>query len=169
MKNVIAIIAALPLAVFAQQQGREAFMQQQAYAEMQRVSQQIDVLQNNFDELHRRVLKLEGGGDTRALKAEVESLKATVADLKKQVAGMRGEIVSDLSTRIAKIQKESAPPPPPPQKKVVIGPHQEYEVQAGDTLSLISQAFGCSVKKIKEMNNLKNDNLRIGQKLMLPK
>ena len=169
MKNVIAIIAALPLAAFAQQQGREAFMQQQAYAEMQRVSQQIDVLQNNFDELHRRVLKLEGGGDTRGLKAEVESLKATVADLKKQVAGMRGEIVSDLSTRIAKIQKESAPPPPPPQKKVVIGPHQEYEVQAGDTLSLISQAFGCPVKKIKEMNNLKNDNLRIGQKLMLPK
>lgn len=169
MKKAIVVMAALPLAALAQQQGRDAFMQQQAYAEMQRVSQQIDVLQNNFEELHRRVGRLEGGGDTRGLRAEIESLKATVADLKKQVAGMRGEIVSDLSTRIAKIQKESAPPPPPPTKKVVIGPHQEYEVQPGDTLSLISQAFGCSVKKIKEMNNLKNDNLRIGQKLMLPK
>ena len=169
MKKTIVAIAALPFAVLAQSHGREAFMQQQAYAEMQRVSQQIDVLQNNFEELHRRVVRLEGGGDTRGLRAEIESLRATVAELKRQVAGMRGEIVSDLSTRIAKIQKESAPPPPPPPKKVVIGPHQEYEVQAGDTLSLISQAFGCSVKKIREMNNLKNDNLRIGQKLMLPK
>ena len=51
----------------------------------------------------------------------------------------------------------------------MIGPHQEYTVQSGDTLSLIAQAFNTSVSKIKEMNGLKSDNLRIGQKLNLPK
>ena len=64
------------------------------------------------------------------------------------------------------------PPPPPPKPtvtKIVIGPHQEYTVQSGDTLSLIAQAFDTTVAKIKVMNGLKNDNLRIGQKLKLPK
>ena len=64
----------------------------------------------------------------------------------------------------------SAPAPKPIEtRKVVIGPHQEYTVQSGDTLSLIAQAFNTSVSKIKEMNGLKSDNLRIGQKLNLPK
>ena len=60
------------------------------------------------------------------------------------------------------------PPPPPQPKQVVVGPHREYTVKSGDTLSLIAEAFGTTVSKIKEMNRLKNDNLRIGQKLMLP-
>ena len=148
--------------VFAQ--GRDNFIQQQAYAEMQRVSGQVDVLQTNLNDLQTRVGKLERGGDTQALRQEIESLKATVADLKRQLQSQRGEIVKDLSGRLAKMQ----PPPPPPPKKVVIGPHQEYVVQSGDTLSLISQAFNVPVKKIKEMNNLKSDNLRVGQKLNLP-
>ena len=164
-----ALVAASVACTGVHAQGRDAFLNQQAYAEMQRVSSQIDVLQNNFDELQRRVSRLEGRNESAALKAEVESLKATVAELRRQLSSQRGEIVKDLSAKIVKIQKESAPPPPPPPQKVVIGPHQEYVVQSGDTLSLISQAFNCPVRKIKEMNGLKNDNLRIGQKLMLPK
>ena len=145
MRMKIAAMAAAGLAaVGAFAQGRESFVHQQAYAEMQRVSSQIDVLQS-------------------------KSLRNAVAELRKQLAAQRGEIVKDLSAKIVKIQKDSAPPPPPPPQKVVIGPHQEYVVQSGDTLSLISQAFNCPVRKIKEMNGLKNDNLRVGQKLMLPK
>lgn len=164
---VIAIVGMIASSAVAQHNDRDAFIRQQAYAEMQRVASQIDVLQNNFDELQRRVSRLEGRNESAGLRAEVESLKTTVAELRRQLSSQRGEIVRDLSAKIVKIQKESAPPPPP--QKVVIGPHQEYVVQSGDTLSLISQAFNCPVKKIKEMNGLKNDNLRIGQKLMLPK
>ncbi len=167
MKIQLMALALVPLAAVAQHNDRDAFIRQQAYAEMQRVASQIDVLQNNFDELQRRVSRLEGRNESAGLRAEVESLKTTVAELRRQLSSQRGEIVRDLSAKIVKIQKESAPPPPP--QKVVIGPHQEYVVQSGDTLSLISQAFNCPVKKIKEMNGLKNDNLRIGQKLMLPK
>ena len=170
MKMKIMAMATAGAAVMtAFSQGRDVFVQQQAYAEMQRVASQIDVLQSNFDELQRRVSRLEGRNESAGLRAEVESLKATVAELRRQLAAQRGEIVKDLSAKIVKIQKDATPPPPPPPHKVVIGPHQEYVVQSGDTLSLISQAFNCPVRKIKEMNNLKNDNLRIGQKLMLPK
>ena len=153
-------------------QGKENFMQQQAYAEMQRVSGQVDVLQSNLGDLQRRIGALEGGGDaSKGVRQELDALKASIAELRREMQSMRGEIVKDLSGKMVQIQKQMQPPPAPKPTvtKVVIGPHQEYTVQSGDTLSLISQAFGTSVSKIKEMNNLKSDNLRVGQKLNLPK
>ena len=155
--------------VMAYGQGREGFMQQQAYAEMQRVSGQVDVLQSNLGDLQRRVGALEGGGDSRGIRQELDALKAAVAELRRELQSQRGEIVKDLSGRIAKMQTAAPAPRPVETKKVVIGPHQEYTVQSGDTLSLIAQAFNTTVGKIREMNNLKGDNLRVGQKLNLPK
>jgi len=149
-------------------QSRENFMQQQAYAEMQRVSGQVDVLQTNLSDVQRRLGKLEGGGDARSMRQEIDALKASVADLRREMQSLRGEIVKDLSGRIAKMQT-SAPASKPMEKKVVLGPHVEYTVQSGDTLSLIAQAFNTTVPKIKEMNNLKGNNLKVGQKLNLPK
>jgi len=40
-------------------------------------------------------------------------------------------------------------------------------VKGGDYLGKIARRYGCSVKKIKQWNNLKNDKIRIGQKLIL--
>ena len=157
--------------VMAYGQGREGFMQQQAYAEMQRVSGQVDVLQSNLGDLQRRVGALEGGGNSKGIRQELDALKASIAELRREMQNMRGEIVRDLSGKMVQIQKQMQPPPAPKPTttKVVIGPHQEYTVQSGDTLSLIAQAFNTSVGKIKEMNSLKGDNLRVGQKLNLPK
>ena len=42
-----------------------------------------------------------------------------------------------------------------------------YKVQAGDTLSGISRKQGVTVAQIKKLNNLRSDNLRIGQHLKL--
>lgn len=148
--------------------GREAFMRQQAYAEMQRVSSQIDALQSNFDELQRRVAQLERGRDTRELQAEIEGLKATIAELRRELSSQRGEIVKDLSKRIANMQPKDPPPPPPSRQTVLSGPTSTYTVASGDSLYLIAKAFNTSVGKLREMNNLKHDNLRIGQKLIVP-
>ena len=155
-------------------QGREDFMRQQAYAEMQRVSGQVDVLQSNIGELQRRVGKLEGGGDTRGIRQEIEALKASVAELRREMRSMRGEIVRELSGKVAAVMKQNTPPPPPapvqrPQKPAYSGPCKEYVVESGDTLSVIADAFGTTVPKLREMNGLKGDNLRIGQKLLVPK
>ena len=170
IRKMVAIGVAFGCAM-AYGQGRESFMQQQAYAEMQRVSGQVDVLQSNLGDLQRRVGALEGGGDSRGIRQELDALKASIAELRREMQNMRGEIVRDLSGKMVQIQKQMQPPPAPKPTttKVVIGPHQEYTVQSGDTLSLIAQAFNTSVGKIKEMNGLKGDNLRVGQKLNLPK
>ncbi len=151
-------------------QAKDNFLQQQAYAEMQRVSGQVDVLQSNLNDLQKRVGALEGGGDAKGIRQELDSLRESVAELRRMIQNQRGEIVKDLSGRIAKISaSQPAPAPKPVEKRVVIGPHKEYVVQSGDTLSLIAQAFGTTVPKIREMNDLKNDNLRIGQKIKVPK
>ena len=171
--TIMAIVALSSVAAFAQAPGgRDAFVQQQAYAEMQRVSGQIDVLQNNIDEIAQRLAKLEranASDDTGALNSRIAALEASVASLRRELQQQRGEIVKDLSSRIAKIPQ---PKPQPSQPKatpaVSNGPHREYVVAAGDNLWLIARAFNTSVGKIREMNDLKSDSLKVGQKLILP-
>ena len=43
-----------------------------------------------------------------------------------------------------------------------------YTVQKGDTLSAISKAFNVTVDELKQINNLKNNLIRVGQKLLIP-
>jgi peptidoglycan endopeptidase LytF len=43
----------------------------------------------------------------------------------------------------------------------------EYIVKKGDTLYELARTYGVSVDRIKEYNNLRNNNLRVGQRLVL--
>ena len=150
---------------------RDAFLKQQAVAEMQRVSAQVDVLATNQEELSDRLRKTEAmKAEIDSLRAEVAALKGAISELRREMGGQRDEIVRDLSKKIASMQ----PPAPKggnttPSKPRPTGPCYEYTVQSGDTLSLISKAFGTTVQKIKDMNGMKGDALKIGQKLNVPK
>ncbi len=170
---VVVATACLAVCAAAKAQGKDDFMRQQAYAEMQRVSGQVDVLQSNLSDLQRRISRLEGGGDAKGLRQEIDALKAEVAGLRRELQSQRGEIVRDLSGRIAKIQAASTPPPPPPPprpaKPAYTGPCKEYVVESGDTLSVIASAFNTKVSVLRSMNNLKSDNLRVDQKILVPK
>jgi len=147
--------------------GREAFLRQQSYEQMQRVSGQVDVLESNQNALAERVSRLErGGGEVAALKAEIDALRAELARLRSDMQNQRREIVSDIVKKIPKPEPASRPVADPTPSHS--GPREEYVVQPGDTLSLISQAFGTTVKSIKEMNGLKSDALRVGQRLVVP-
>ena len=48
------------------------------------------------------------------------------------------------------------------------GATKEYAVQNGDTLGKIAYANGITIKCLKDMNGLKSNNIRIGQKLKVP-
>ena len=150
--------------------GRDAFLKQQAVAEMQRVSAQVDVLAANQEELAERLRKSESvKSEIESIRAEVAALKGALAELRREMQGQREEIVRDLSKKIVSMQPPPAPKQPPTKKPAYSGPCYEYTVQSGDTLSLIAKAFGSSVPKIKEMNGLKSDALKVGQKLNIPK
>jgi len=140
------------------------YMAQQAYDETRRLAGQVDVIQNNVDDHAARLSKLEHGNGNAALQARVAALEASNAELRRKIENLRNEIVADLTKKIKSIQQTPAPAPKP----VVTGPCKEYVVQSGDTLSLIAEAFNTKVSTLRQMNGLKNDNLRVGQKINVP-
>lgn len=164
-----ALVALASGGASAQSASRDAFLKEQAVAEMQRVSAQVDVLASNQEELAERLRRAESAkAEIENLRAEVAALKGTIAELRREMQGVRGEIVQDLSKKIASLQPPS-PKPQPPKRPAYSGPVYEYTVQAGDTLSLIAKAFGSTVQKIKDLNGMKSDRLSIGQKINVPK
>ena len=61
------------------------------------------------------------------------------------------------------VVKAEVKPLPPPEPEYTI-----YIVQRGDYLAKISKKYNVTINSIKRLNNLKDDNIRIGQKLKLP-
>lgn len=155
------------VAATAQSNSRDQFVKQQAYNEMMRVVRQMEVLETNLSSLSDRVSKLEKGGETSDLKAEVEALRVELNRLKGEMGAQRKEIVSDIVKKINTTQSRNTLSSSG-KSHGNISNCEQYEVQKGDTLSLISQAFGTTVRKLKELNGLKSDNLRVGQKLLVP-
>ena len=54
-------------------------------------------------------------------------------------------------------------------KPTAVAGEGEYVVKSGDMLSSIAYRNGTSVRALKEVNHLTSDQLRVGQKLVLPK
>ena len=173
MKYIVLSIMFFSAAAFAQQSGRDDFMARQAYDETQRISGLVGILQTNISDVERRIAKVESSSSDGRIRAEIDALKASMESLRREMAEMRKEIVKDLSSRIAAMSAVSASSPrkdpPSSRKPAYSGECEEYTVQSGDSLYMISLAFNTTVGQIKEMNNLKNNNLRIGQKLLVPK
>lgn len=55
-----------------------------------------------------------------------------------------------------------------PVKTIDAGETELYQVQKGDTLYSIANKYGITLKELKAINNLENDNLAIGQLLNVP-
>ena len=168
MKKLMIMGFCIGMSVMAGAQLKDDFLKQQAYAEMQRVAGQVDILEQNQTELASRVAKAESmRREIEDLKASVTALQSQLADLKALVSRQRGEIVTELSGVIRKAEA-SRPAPASVPVSSYTGKTELYAVQPGDTLSLIAEAFGSKVSVIKELNSLKNDNIRVGQKLRVP-
>lgn len=151
---------------------RDAFLKQQAYAEMQRVSGEIDVLRQNFNDLESKVRSSNAAkSEIEDLRKEIDAVKYAVARLKDEMTNMRSEIVAELSKKIVMVQAEqravSNPKAVAPSFQYK-GETREYEVVSGDTLFVIAKALDTNVALIKKLNNLKSDKLRVGQKLIVP-
>lgn len=54
-----------------------------------------------------------------------------------------------------------------PTKTVDVGDTDIYQVKSGDTLYSIAREFNTTVDKLKKLNNLSSNNLKIGQILIV--
>ena len=178
------------LPLFAQIDARTAYQQRQAVQEVQRLSSQFDQLQNGMDSLASRMNRLEGSNSAGDMRAEIAALRSELNALKRRQDAMRGEIVAEISKKMADLIAKNRPAPLPPsvpagrgsdkpQKRQSAaagdsvgtgptGPYFEHTVEPGETLSYIAKECKTSIKKIKQYNNMKGDALRVGQIIKIP-
>lgn len=170
-KTTAAILVFSAFCAKAESSTRENFMRQQAYAEMQRVSGEIDVLRQNVVELEGKVGAVaKVNGEIETLRMEISALKDIIAQMRRDMLSQRSEIVEDLSKKIKRLSapRQASSSGGSSNVSSYKGPASEYVVVSGDNLSVISRATGVKVSVIKKVNNLKSDNLKIGQVLIIP-
>lgn len=188
-RNLLCLAAvACAAAALAQEDARSAYQMRQAVQEVQRLSSQFDQMQNGMESLTVRMRKLEGANASGDLRAEIGALRSELNELKRRQEAMRGEIVAEISKKMADLiaRNRPAPPPPPPAStrggkgahtaapppeaapSGPTGPYFEHIVEPGETLSYIAKECNTTVHKIKQYSGLRSDVLRVGQKLLIP-
>ncbi len=162
--------------------GTQQLTQREAAAYMEELSgsmiQQLKAVQDENAALSQRVLALEQtiaelADSNRTLKNELASAKRQITAISqanettmKQISAQLDKLASTPAAVPASStgkSKTSANPTP-----IDADSYQEFTVPAGGTLSAIAQACGTTVSELKRINNLKSDNLRVGQKLKIP-
>jgi LysM repeat protein len=128
---------------------------------------QQEMVKGSTISLEKRVGSIESGvsgigGDLRELQSHANETakvlgqyKQKIAALEKQIAGMQ-DAVDTLLTAL-QIDEGSTK-----DSSLV------YVVKSGDKLEKIARIHNTSVKKIKELNALTDDRIRVGQKLKMP-
>ena len=115
---------------------------------------------------------------SRGLDSKVSAIQSSVEDLNRRLASEvatrereKQAMIDQLSKNIAKAVATAAPPRSSGgSSKKASGEGYEHVVEAGQTLSAIASAYGVKPADVLSANNLKNpDQLRVGQKLFIPK
>ena len=122
-------------------------------------------LEMKVSELQRQVKEL--AAKNKEMEQEMQRLKRqSAAEAEAREAQLR-----EISKQIKRLASLPPPAPVTPGKKFDSGSNQNYEifeVPKGATLSAIAKAYNVSVQSIKRANNMKDNNLRVGQKLKIP-
>lgn len=178
-KTVLTIFLAVTAAVpFLSAQQKDAI---RYYEELiGNMTRQVRLLQDENARLDAKVNELQQNQAelVRSNKRLLEEMDE-IRELVRNDASAREKELRKLSGQLDKLANmpPPAPPKPPAQPKrkelrpvdsAVSGTFEEFEVPRGATLSAIAQAFQTTVSEIMRINNLKNDRLRVGQKLLVP-
>lgn len=107
--------------------------------------------------------------ELQQLRNTVNSYNSQISQLNSSMKSLEAKQASEMNSLIKRVEgllnKAVASRPAP---KASRGPGREHVVESGHTLSAIAQAYGTTVKAIKSANNLKSDNIYVGQKLFIP-
>jgi LysM repeat protein len=99
--------------------------------------------------------------ENRSYSSQISQLNSSMQALEAKQAREMQEVISRVG---GMLKKTTAPQPSGPSR----GAGREHVVESGHTLSAIAQAYGTSIGAIKKANNLKSDNIYVGQKLFIP-
>ncbi|MBI9020386.1 MAG: LysM peptidoglycan-binding domain-containing protein [Verrucomicrobia bacterium] len=127
-----------------------------AQEQQRRMAGRLETLEMEIGRISRELDGLRRNLDTRCAAIELKSEED------------KRELITRLTAQLEKLLVKAAPPAAAP----VSGGTAygiEHVVQPGETLSTIATAYGASVKKLIEVNLIKDANrLSVGQKLFIP-
>lgn len=134
-------------------------------------------LQDNYASLSCDVSNLKR--DFAIEKQQNDRLEQEVTALKQQIVQNNKQIQSNMDTMVNKIAQQTTKaintaeykknPKTNSNGPVGSGEFYEYTVQAGATLHTIAKAYHVDVESIRKANKLKNNTIRAGQVLYIPK
>jgi len=154
----------------ADRQAQERALRRQQEMEKQRQQAKTQLLiedtEAQLTDIRRDVASVRSDLSAKATNRDLQNIEGRIAAVEEQLnrldaqrARDREEIINILSQRMAELM---ASRPAPPSSRT-------HVVARGETLSAIAAAYGVNSRSIIQTNNLSNpDNLRIGQKLVIP-
>ena len=142
------------------------------------LKRKISNVQNNNARILKKISSLQGQISYVNEKNQQQNKAITV--LHQQISKERAErqaaldkvveTVADQTTKaVNTIAKQSQPKAVRAPKTMPAGAYYKHKVTQGETLSAIARAYEVSVNDIKQTNRLKNNIIRIGQILHIPK
>lgn len=122
-----------------------------AQEQQRRMAGRLETLEMEIARISRELDGLRRSLDTRCAAIELKSEED------------KRELIARLTAQLEKLLVKAAPV----SGETAYG--TEHIVRPGNTLSTIAAAYGASVKKLIEVNQIKNpDRLSVGQKLFIP-
>jgi LysM repeat protein len=146
------------------QQRQQAAARQRAATRM--ADEKVHRLQGRVESIemeHARLLQelQQLRNEVRAYNQQISQVNASV----KSLEARQGRDTQEVVKRVEGLLKKAVPTR---SAKSSRGAGREHVVESGHTLSAIAQAYGTTIKAIKQANNLKSDNIYVGQKLFIP-
>ena len=144
---------------------------QQAQREAVMVKNQIAGVEQSQARLVERMDRLEAlTRENAKMRDDLAAMRRELDQAKSERETMRKEIVDDLTTRInAYMAKALAPGTAPGRGGAAVQQNgYMHTVVAGQKLADIAKAYKTTPAAIRKANNLKDDNLKAGQKLFIP-
>jgi regulator of replication initiation timing len=120
----------------------------------QQTAKEVEAIRAELKELRR----VAGGASAEELKALEDRIAAV--DLARQKD--KQAIVEQLAKELASLGSGKPPVRPPTDAR-------EHTVAKGETLSAIAKSYGVSIADLKKANSLTGDDIKVGQKLAIPK
>ena len=143
-----------------------------AVRKINKLSKENIELKKKIAQLERNSMLLADNLD-KERNVRTEQNNRLVNDIVKKTTALINSNNTEINKMLSKLQQTNRYPSRRTDTaslpKNMRGNFYEYKVQPGATLLAIAKAYKVTVAEIKRTNNLKNDRIKIGQKLYIPK
>lgn len=139
----------------------------------QELQEKLDAEKKAIEEAEKKKLEAELAAqkleEAKKAKEELEKRKEAAIELENEVQKQKEQFDAEQHPPIeaVKVDEKADPEEVKIEKPYIETDVKTYTVKAGDTLYALSNKFYITVEELKELNNLVDNNLRVGQVLVV--